>query len=246
MEVVEHVIQNTGSYGVDPARIAIGGDSAGGNMAAAISLRLKNKIAMQLLLVPVLQMSNWNTTSWIENRLYLNESINHRNSIFFVLNYLNVHPKYAKDFLANNHTSKLFKTSKYADQIDQNVWMPKRYIRDSNLKENLEQRTDIGNEELYSQIKSKLTDPMVAPLMADDDMLEGLPYTYIMTCGYDIIRDDGIMFAERLRQIGQKVSLTHYYEGYHNALLFPQGPLKLDVAVKIMGDIVKHLKDILT
>ena len=55
MDVFEYVFQNYEELGIDPGRIAIGGDSAGGNMAAAITLRHKTKVAMQLLLVPALQ-----------------------------------------------------------------------------------------------------------------------------------------------------------------------------------------------
>jgi acetyl esterase len=55
------VQENYGELGVDPARISIGGDSAGGNLAAAAALILRGEAGIQpwrqLLLYPCLDMS---------------------------------------------------------------------------------------------------------------------------------------------------------------------------------------------
>jgi acetyl esterase len=53
---VKHVFDNSEGYGVDPDKICVGGDSAGGNYAAAVCLKAKDegipKIAMQVLIYP--------------------------------------------------------------------------------------------------------------------------------------------------------------------------------------------------
>lgn len=49
-------IEHAEEIGFDPKRIAVGGDSAGGNLAAYLALELKSEIAFQLLLYPATAM----------------------------------------------------------------------------------------------------------------------------------------------------------------------------------------------
>ena len=64
------VADNAASIGVDPARIAVGGDSAGGNLAAVVSQMAKAAgspaLAFQLLVYPVTDFS-YHTPSYREN-----------------------------------------------------------------------------------------------------------------------------------------------------------------------------------
>jgi len=55
LSATEYVFKNSSSLAIDPARIAVGGDSAGGNLAAVVALTLKG-IAFQLLIYPATDM----------------------------------------------------------------------------------------------------------------------------------------------------------------------------------------------
>jgi len=68
--VTKWITQNPDSINADPSRIALGGDSAGGNLAAAVSLAAKDRglpaITFQLLVYPVTSM-DFGTVSYKEN-----------------------------------------------------------------------------------------------------------------------------------------------------------------------------------
>ena len=56
--VLDHLAARAGDFGIDPARLGIGGDSAGGNLAAALCLRSRDRggpaIKAQILIYPEL------------------------------------------------------------------------------------------------------------------------------------------------------------------------------------------------
>lgn len=72
---VKHVYDNAEKYGVDKNKIAVAGDSAGGNYAAAISLKARDEkvpmIALQVLIYPAVAIGNACATGykWSEDMI---------------------------------------------------------------------------------------------------------------------------------------------------------------------------------
>jgi acetyl esterase len=64
------VAANAGRLGIDPGRIAVGGDSAGGNLAAVVALKCRDHggpaIALQVLVYPVMNLASFDTASYSE------------------------------------------------------------------------------------------------------------------------------------------------------------------------------------
>lgn len=68
--VVRHVVRTAGEWGVDPGIVSVGGVSAGGNLAAALTLALRReggpRLVFQLLEVPILDLARWVSTGAVD------------------------------------------------------------------------------------------------------------------------------------------------------------------------------------
>ena len=74
------------------------------------------------------------------------------------------------------------------------------------------QPTD-GKPEVWGELKDVFLDPYFAPLMAED--LSRLPQALVYTVEQDVLRDEGILYAHRLKEAGNKVEHYHNKAGFH-------------------------------
>ncbi|KAI8479074.1 hypothetical protein Bbelb_431860 [Branchiostoma belcheri] len=65
-----------------------------------------------------------------------------------------------------------------------------------------------------------LNNPYMSPLLADDELLKGLPPVYLVPCALDPVLDDSIMFAHRLKALGIPYKLQVVEELSHGFLNF--------------------------
>ncbi|XP_005247161.1 arylacetamide deacetylase isoform X1 [Homo sapiens] len=222
-------------YGVNPERIGISGDSAGGNLAAAVTQQLlddpdvKIKLKIQSLIYPALQPLDVDLPSYQENSnfLFLSKSL----MVRFWSEYFTTDRSLEKAMLSRQHvpveSSHLFKFVNWSSLL------PERFI-----KGHVYNNPNYGSSELAKKYPGFL-DVRAAPLLADDNKLRGLPLTYVITCQYDLLRDDGLMYVTRLRNTGVQVTHNHVEDGFHGAFSF----LGLKISHRLINQYIEWLKE---
>ncbi|XP_038050206.1 neutral cholesterol ester hydrolase 1-like [Patiria miniata] len=217
-------LKHLGDFNVDPARVAIMGDSAGGNLAAAAAQRLTfdpeyrdlPRLKLQVLIYPCLQAFDFHTPSYQQNGDYNTLIVNRRFAVTAWNKYLRGNRgDVTEAMVINNHTSAAAKSSPLVQKCLSHDLIPDEFKRPDYRAPS----TDFGDDALYEEIKDVLLDPDYAPLMRED--LRGLPEAYILTAEYDVLRDEGIMYAKRLEMAGVPATLKNYKKGFHGLFSFP-------------------------
>jgi acetyl esterase len=135
-------VANAADLNVDPTRIAVGGESAGGNLAAVVALMARDRegpeLALQMLEVPVTDISDG----------------------------AGVHP-----------SASLFGEGYGLDRIEMD-----------------------GFSSAYLPDPAYGANPYASPLLAPS--LSGLAAAHVITAEYDILRDSGEAYADRLEAAG--------------------------------------------
>jgi len=147
------VFEKSSSLKIDVSRIAVGGDSAGGNLAAVVALHRQRPLAFQLLIYPATDQ-RCDTES---------------------------HRRNGAGYLLTREGIEFFRRC-------------------------------------YLPEKKQRADWRASPLLAASHA--GLPPAFVITAGYDPLRDEGREYAERLAQAGVEVAYREYSDMVHGFLLF--------------------------
>ena len=176
--VFEWIIDNIMEYNGEPNSVAVGGDSGGGTLAAALAVKYsknsKYKIVYQILLYPSLNVSAFDTDSYCELKVG------------------------------------------YGLSREKVQWYVDNYLADENDKYNI----------------------YASPLLNDN--MEGLPPAFIITAEYDVLRDEGEQYAQKLDSAGVAVKCIRY-GGLIHAFLNMDGIIgKVETVFSELSDILKY------
>ncbi len=148
----EWVVANAASIGADPDRLAVGGDSAGGNLAAGVAIHAAREglpLAFQLLVYPMTDAE---------------------------------------------HPTRSF------ELFSEGFYLTKRFM-------------DLANE-CYLPPGQDLRDPRISVIHAD--LPAGLAPAYVVTAGFDPLRDEGEAYARKLADAGVEVELQRFPDQIHS------------------------------
>ncbi|KAM8916738.1 neutral cholesterol ester hydrolase 1a [Spinachia spinachia] len=230
-------------YAIDPERVAVSGDSAGGNLAAAVAQEISSdetlsvKFSVQALIYPVLQALDFNTPSYLQNQKI---PILYRTlMVHFWLQYLGVDLSLLSQALANNHSSLENSniTPELRARLDWTALLPPKHKRDH--KPLIPKTGSLGT---WKELPG-LLDVRASPLLAGSEVLAKCPRAYVLTCEYDVLRDDGLMYARRLQDAGVSVTNDHYEDGFHGCFSFVTWPMEFDVGKRALRGYLDWLQD---
>jgi acetyl esterase len=162
--------------GMDPSRIGVGGDSAGGNLSAVVALGLQGdelRPALQVLVYPALDLT-CSTASY--------------------------------DAFAERY----FLTRRLVD------WFVRHYAGDGDVR-----------------------DPRISPLL--DARVSDVP-ALIYTAGFDVLRDEGRAYAERLQRAGTRVRYREFSDAIHGFVCMSALTPAFDAMGELASDVGRELR----
>ncbi|XP_068098831.1 arylacetamide deacetylase-like 4 isoform X2 [Hyperolius riggenbachi] len=233
-----HFLKTAQDFGVNPSSVIICGESAGANLVAAVSQALVMtsdvpKPLAQVLIYPVLQLLDFNLPAHQQNHSV--PFLMRDRTPFYTLNYAGGGDlSISKEVLNGSHVPpelrKKFSKWLSADNI------PKEF----KVRGYKPQAIPAFNNKVYEKVK-QVFDPACSPLLAEDSVLCLLQKTYILTCEFDILRDEGILYKQRLEDNGVPVTWNHIKDGFHGIVSFFD---QLNSGKQAVDHFVKFIKDV--
>lgn len=143
--------------------------------------------------------------------------------------------------MANTHNN--YESSNLLKFVNWSAFLPETFHRKYNYSAPTVVKGDGGKDDVGMDGSSRsFADPRASPLLVPDTALHSLPKAYILTCEYDVLRDDGIMYVTRLRAAGVEVTHEHYDKGFHGAMMFTVWPTDFLIARRMTDNYIKWLK----
>uniref|UniRef100_A0AC35UA58 Abhydrolase_3 domain-containing protein n=1 Tax=Rhabditophanes sp. KR3021 TaxID=114890 RepID=A0AC35UA58_9BILA len=224
-------------YGIDKEKIAIMGDSAGACLSTVISRRLANAgkkyFKAQVLIYPVVSFDFQTPSFQHHYKEYpLTGLLNAGLLARWMLLYIGIPAtnENVQKVIKNEHISEEVRKDPFiSDSLDLK-YLPSTFTQP-------EKYTKEGTSSPCPKLSSLYTPhPDLCPLIAEEN--GNSPDAMVITCGFDILASEGILYARKLQRNGVMCTHRHYTAAYHGIINMPFSKQK----DQIINDIVKYLQ----
>ena len=144
--------------------------------------------------------------------------------------------KEQKRILSLLDTSKIpdkYKPDKAYYETQSNYQIPSKVPENSLLK----------RDPKVAELIRKLFDPKLSPLLASNDDLTILPKTYLQILEWDYLKDEALLYAERLKDAGIQTHVDFFENSFHGIVSMTHGIYGYQIARDMQDSLVKYLKE---
>lgn len=263
--VTKHILNNPNEFNIDIDRICLAGDSAGGAAVAVITQRLVKEGGrlpkLQILIYPWMQQFDFTLPSYEYQKSRKLVSFTGCSLVKLVLWYLGETDasNEMENAVSSNEHVLLIKDKEmrkmYADCLDVDL-IPeiyktgKSYYNNVNKFKNSQLITsELSSGSIFNKNKSfansvkNLFNEDVSPGLVSDDLLKKLPKAYVVVCENDELKDENIIYAERLRKNGVEVKIAFYEDGFHGLIVSVNKDTMNRIALEMVEDLIKYIKE---
>jgi len=238
-DVTTNIMRHAHNWNINPKKVIVAGDSAGGTLAAALALRMRDEeytpaLAAQILIYPLLQGLDLNLPSYVQNAPYTKDFVTATSVSMAVLSYINQSRDYIEDMMKNEHVS-VDVWEEFGDIVS-HLYLPKDLIS----KDYRPLRPETTRKS--NALERSLTEPYNFPLVEED--VADMPQTLVITKEHDCLRDEGYIYTRRLRNAGNDVTHIHDNRGWHGDISYLDYPLEIKVALEIAEKITDFIKEV--
>ena len=211
---------------------------------------------IQVLIYPWLQMANMHTHSamfYRDQSMLTPIKISFAKFILWYLGINDVTDEMLDALESHNHTIVIKDFEKYKNYWDvskipgefkkglsyydeyekRKELYPKHQLHDSNI---------LVKDKILNRLVQKLVDKDISPLLADRKYLIGLPKAYFLVLEWDTLKDEGLLYAERLKEAGVDVHLAFYENAFHGIANLVTKTFGFEKARMMQKDLIEYLK----
>lgn len=237
----------------------LAGDSAGGTIVAALTQRFarenRTQPKIQVLIYPLVQLAHKNLPSYMR---YGPTGLTDAAQIeidkyspwyFGIVDRLDT---IAQIFKQNEHFTLIEENEReriisHLDvaKIDDKYKPDKSYYdKLIQIPSNISETSLLAENDDLSGFFKQLFKPEVSPLFAHDEDIIKLPHAYFILLEWDFLKDEGLLYANRLKELGVDVHIAFYENAFHGVAQILEVEF-FRIARMMQDDLIQYLFEFL-